>query len=84
MSMFDFVAVSGTMEGRCIEFVDHLHEHFVTPVDVHSGRYWAPSAPGAGAEISPESLRSFAFPEGPKWTELTATAHQPTPTEVTA
>lgn len=84
MSMFDFVAVSGTMEGRCIEFVDHLHEHFVTPVDVHSGRYWAPSAPGAGAEISAESLRSFAFPEGPKWTELTATAHQPTPTEVTA
>lgn len=67
LSMFDYIAVSGTMEGRCIEFVDHLHEHFVTPVDVHDGRYWAPSAPGSGAEITRETLAEFVYPNGPVW-----------------
>jgi L-fuconate dehydratase len=51
LAMFDFVAVSGSMDGRVIEFVDHLHEHFVTPVDVRDGRYIAPSAPGAGTQM---------------------------------
>ena len=51
LSMFDFVAVSGTMEGRMIEYVDHLHEHFVTPVEIARGRYLAPTAPGAGTEM---------------------------------
>jgi len=62
LSMFDFVAVSGTMEGRVIEFVDHLHEHFVTPVQVRGGRYLTPTAPGAGTEMLEASVaeRSFA------------------------
>jgi L-fuconate dehydratase len=62
LSMFDFVAVSGTMEGRVIEFVDHLHEHFVTPVEVRGGRYLTPTAPGAGTEMLEASVaeRSFA------------------------
>ncbi len=51
LAMFDFVAVSGTLEGRVIEYVDHLHEHFVTPVEVCDGRYVAPTAPGAGTEM---------------------------------
>ena len=55
LSMFDVIAVSGSSEGRMIEFVDHLHEHFVTPVDVRDGRYWPPSAPGSGAEMLEES-----------------------------
>jgi len=61
LSMFDYVAVSGSMAGRMIEFVDHLHEHFLTPVDVHSGRYWPPKAPGAGAEMYPESITAFTW-----------------------
>ncbi|MEU0468283.1 L-fuconate dehydratase [Amycolatopsis sp. NPDC006131] len=60
LAMFDFVAVSGTTEDRMIEFVDHLHEHFVTPVDVHSGRYFAPKAPGAGTEMHAASLQEYA------------------------
>lgn len=56
ISMFDYVAVSGTEEGRFIEFVDHLHEHFVTPVVIRDGRYVAPTAPGAGTEMRPESI----------------------------
>jgi L-fuconate dehydratase len=56
LSMFDLVAVSGSATGRIIEFVDHLHEHFVTPVDVHDGCYHAPSAPGSGAEMLATSI----------------------------
>ncbi|WP_426626042.1 enolase C-terminal domain-like protein [Leifsonia sp. McL0607] len=55
-SMFDFVAVSGSQEGRMIEYTKHLHEHFVTPVELSGGRYRAPLAPGIGMEMLPESL----------------------------
>ncbi|WGD37483.1 L-fuconate dehydratase [Lysinibacter sp. HNR] len=55
LSMFDFVAVSGSMEGRVIEYVDHLHEHFVTPTDVRQGAYWPPLVPGAGTEMLEQS-----------------------------
>ena len=65
LAFFDLIAVSGSVEGRRIEFVDHLHEHFVTPVEVHSGRYWAPLAPGAGTEMHPESLRRYTVPGAP-------------------
>ena len=44
-----------------IEFVDHLHEHFLAPVDVHAGRYWPPTAPGAGTEMYPESIATFTW-----------------------
>ncbi len=61
LSMFDLVAVSGKNDGRMIEYVDHLHEHFVTPVDVHGGRYWPPTAPGAGSEMHDASIREFTY-----------------------
>ncbi|WP_026373053.1 L-fuconate dehydratase [Agrococcus lahaulensis] len=61
LSMFDFVAVSGTREGRVIEFVDHLHEHFVTPTVIESGSYLAPTAAGAGTEMLPESVRHYSW-----------------------
>nr|WP_208406375.1 enolase C-terminal domain-like protein [Amycolatopsis granulosa] len=60
LAMFDYVAVSGTAEDRMIEFVDHLHEHFVTPVEVHDGRYFAPKAPGAGTEMLASALAEYA------------------------
>jgi L-fuconate dehydratase len=69
LSMVDFIAVSGTKENRTIEFVDHLHEHFVTPVDVHDGAYWPPSNPGAGNEMLRETLAAYSFPNGPVWKE---------------
>jgi L-fuconate dehydratase len=43
-----------------IEYVDHLHEHFVTPVEVAGGRYRAPTAPGAGTEMHAASLREYS------------------------
>jgi L-fuconate dehydratase len=67
LAMFDFVAVSGSLDGRVIEYVDHLHEHFVDPVVIRGGRYVAPTAPGFGAQMRPETLRRFRFPDGPEW-----------------
>ena len=67
LSMFDFIAVSGTTENRVTEFVDHLHEHFVDPVVIKDARYMAPHAPGYSAEIKQASRRQYAFPNGPLW-----------------
>jgi L-fuconate dehydratase len=61
LSMFDFVAVSASMDGRVIEFVDHLHEHFVTPAVMKNGAYQAPIAPGAGTEMLAASRDEYAF-----------------------
>src|SRR5690625_4323688 len=61
LSMFDYVAVSGTMEGRVIEYVDHLHEHFVAPTLIENGRYRAPLVPGAGSEMRAESITEFTY-----------------------
>ncbi|SOB86138.1 enolase C-terminal domain-like protein [Streptomyces sp. 1331.2] len=68
LSMFDYVAVSGTTEDRVIEYVDHLHEHFVDPVRVSGGRYLAPTLPGLSAQMHPGSLKEYAYPDGPVWT----------------
>lgn len=68
LSMFDFVAVSGTTEDRVIEYVDHLHEHFTDPVRVVDGHYAAPTAPGFSAEMHQRTLHDFRYPDGPVWT----------------
>jgi L-fuconate dehydratase len=70
LAMADYVAISGSMEDRAIEFVDHLHEHFVDPVRISGGRYLAPSGPGFSAQMRPESLARFEFPNGPEWNPL--------------
>jgi len=67
LAIFDYIAVSGSLENRTCEFVDHLHEHFVYPVHVQGGRYLAPRAPGYSAEIKPGSLERFEYPDGDAW-----------------
>ncbi|GAB3995004.1 hypothetical protein GCM10029992_11070 [Glycomyces albus] len=67
LSMFDYTSVSGIMENRVIEYVDHLHEHFVEPTVIKRGRYTAPTAPGFSSEIKRESIQRFAYPDGPEW-----------------
>src|SRR5436190_6641039 len=67
ISIFDYIAVSGDLTGRMIEYVDHLHEHFVDPVVVMDGRYRAPMAPGYSAEMKPDSLRRHTFATGEVW-----------------
>jgi L-fuconate dehydratase len=67
LSAFDYIAVSAGLEGRMIEYVDHLHEHFVDPVVIQNGRYRLPTTPGYSAEMLPTSLERFAYPDGPEW-----------------
>ncbi len=67
LSMFDYLRVSMTMQDRVIEFVDHLHEHFLDPVVIRAGRYIPPHKPGYSIEIFPESLVQFSFPDGEVW-----------------
>jgi L-fuconate dehydratase len=68
LSMFDYVALTGTAEGRMIEWIDHLHEHFTAPAVVTGGRYRVPETAGASTRMRPESLAEFSFPGGAAWT----------------
>jgi len=68
LAMADFVAISGSKEDRAIEFVDHLHEHFLDPASIRNGRYRAPSAPGFSAQMRLQSINDHLFPSGPVWT----------------
>lgn len=67
LAMFDYVAVSRSLNDRVIEFVDHLHEHFVDPVRIRKGHYLLPKAPGYSIEIFPDSLERYRFPDGEVW-----------------
>jgi L-fuconate dehydratase len=67
LSAIDFIAVSGSLDGRMIEYVDHLHEHFVDPVVIRDARYVLPTRPGYSAEILPSSLAQYRFPDGDEW-----------------
>jgi L-fuconate dehydratase len=72
LSVFDYVCVSGSLDGRMIEYVEHLHEHFLDPVVIRDGRYRVPALPGYSAQMTPASLDRFAFPGGTGWTEAPA------------
>ncbi|MGC5052372.1 enolase C-terminal domain-like protein [Micromonospora sp. DT48] len=67
LAIFDYLRVGTSLEGRMIEYVDHLHEHFVDPVRTRDGRYLLPTAPGYSATMRPESITTFRFPDGPAW-----------------
>ncbi len=67
LSIFDYVAVSGELTDRVIEYVDHLHEHFVDPVVIERGAYRVPRVPGFSAQMHPESLVRYAYPDGEAW-----------------
>ena len=67
LQLIDYIAISGSQEDRVIEYVDHLHEHFVDPVVVRNGRYLAPTAPGYSITMHPASRAEYAFPAGPAW-----------------
>ncbi|MGW7294074.1 enolase C-terminal domain-like protein [Streptomyces xiamenensis] len=72
LSVFDYVAVSGSLEGRVTEYVDHLHEHFTDPCVVREGAYVLPSAPGYSARMHEESVAAYTYPTGAYWAGATA------------
>ena len=61
LSMIDYLCVSGTKEGRVIEYVDHLHEHFVEPCDIRHAAYMPPKRPGFSIEMKPESIAAHKY-----------------------
>ncbi|MEM5494351.1 L-fuconate dehydratase [Hoeflea sp. AS16] len=61
LSMIDFVAISGTMDGRVIEYVDHLHEHFIDPCVIRNAAYMPPASPGFSIEMKPSSIKQYTF-----------------------
>jgi L-fuconate dehydratase len=69
LSIFDFLSVSCSLTDRVIEYVDHLHEHFLNPVVIRNGHYMVPHAPGYSIEILPATLTAYSFPDGAVWQE---------------
>jgi L-fuconate dehydratase len=72
LSIFDYLGISGTTEGRVTEFVEHLHEHFVDPAVVSNGHYVAPTAPGTSITMLPSSIAAYAYPNGSAWTAMSS------------
>ncbi len=79
LSAFDYVCVSATLKDRVIEFVDHLHEHFLDPVRIRGGRYLLPEKPGYSIEIRRDSLDRYRYPEGEIWS---ADPHAPSAAQI--
>lgn len=75
LSIFDYVYVSASLDDRVLEYVDHLHEHFLDPVVIRDGRYLPPRQPGYSITMRPESLDTFEFPNGPAWQTSAAKEH---------
>ena len=67
LAIFDYLRVGTSLEGRMVEYVDHLHEHFVDPVRTRQGRYLVPEAPGYSSTMKPASIAEFSFSDGPAW-----------------
>ena len=67
LSLFDYIAISGSLENRMIEYTPHLHEHFVHPVIIKGGRYVAPDAPGYSVTMYPASIAAYSYPNGSAW-----------------
>lgn len=67
LSIFDYICVSASLKNRLIEYVDHLHEHFIDPVTIRNGHYMPPTRPGYSIEMRPESLHDYEFPTGSAW-----------------
>lgn len=69
LAMIDYICISGTMEGRVVEYVDHLHEHFEAPVEIKNAAYMVPETPGYSITMKEESMKTYSYPNGTYWSE---------------
>lgn len=70
LSMVDYICISGSMEGRMIEFVNHLHEHFENPVIINRGNYMPPTASGFSIKMKETTFKEYSFPNGSRWRDI--------------
>ncbi len=66
LSIFDYICISASKEGRMTEYAEHLHEHFVEPAPVQAGEYWAPQRPGY-SQLKQQSMEKYSYPDGQAW-----------------
>ena len=57
--MIDYLLISCEKDSKRIEYVDHLHEHFINPCKIDDGNYIAPSEPGFSIEMKSETFTNF-------------------------
>ncbi|NQY11045.1 MAG: L-fuconate dehydratase [Flavobacteriales bacterium] len=67
LSMIDYICISGSLDGRMIEYADHLHDHFIDRIKIKNGKYVPPTLPGYSVQMKQESLDAYTFPEGEIW-----------------
>uniref|UniRef100_A0A2D4I898 Enolase C-terminal domain-containing protein n=4 Tax=Micrurus lemniscatus lemniscatus TaxID=129467 RepID=A0A2D4I898_MICLE len=65
--IFDYISVSGSLENRMCEYVDHLHEHFKYPVVIMNASYMPPQEAGYSSEMKEDSVKKYLFPQGEVW-----------------
>ncbi len=67
LSIFDYIRVGASLENRRVEFADHLHQHFLHPVEMRKGHYMPPRTPGYSIQMKADSLEAFEYPSGAAW-----------------
>lgn len=72
LSTIDYVCVSGKLS--LLEFVDHLHEHFLNPSSIQEGYYVTPLEPGYSVEMKAASMDQYTYPgeKGVSWWQSAA------------
>ncbi len=67
LAMIDYICISGSQEGRVVEYVDHLHEHFESPVKIKKAAYVVPTDSGYSITMKKESISIYSYPDGAYW-----------------
>jgi len=67
LSMIDYISISGSLNNRVVEYVDHLHEHFQHPVIIRNGNYMPPLTAGYSITMKNSSISHFSYPLGKMW-----------------
>ena len=67
LAMIDYISISGSLKNRIVEYVDHLHEHFLDPVVIKKGSYMPPVKPGYSITMKAVSIADYTYPAGKAW-----------------
>ncbi|XP_035210947.1 mitochondrial enolase superfamily member 1-like [Stegodyphus dumicola] len=70
LAAWDFISLSASLDKRMTEYVEHLHEHFETPVVIKNGHYMLPTTPGYSSKLKEDTITDYEFPNGKVWLKL--------------
>ncbi|GFY70418.1 mitochondrial enolase superfamily member 1, partial [Trichonephila inaurata madagascariensis] len=70
LAAWDYISVSGSFDKRMVEYVEHLHEHFETPVTIRKGHYMLPLRPGYSTKMKDKTIEDYQYPDGNVWKEM--------------